>query len=57
MGFRPYFPYEHSSGGMSAILELIADTLIFHTVFSCKKQSIKKSWPQSKWRLSDMQEE
>jgi len=28
MGFWPYFLHEYSSGGMSAILELIAGTLM-----------------------------
>jgi hypothetical protein len=43
MGFRPYFPYEHSSEGMSAIMELIADTLIFHTVFPVKSNRLRKA--------------
>lgn len=28
MGFWPYFLHEYSSGGMSAVLELIAGTLV-----------------------------
>jgi hypothetical protein len=33
MGFCPYFLHEYSSGGMSAIFELIAGTLTTPLVF------------------------
>lgn len=43
MGFWPYFLHEYSSGGMSAILELIAGTLmVLFTRFFLSK--IKKKY-------------
>ena len=41
MGFWPYFLHEYSSGGMSAIFELVAGTLmvLFTRFFLSKKKS------------------
>ena len=50
MGFWPYFLQEYSSGGMSAILELIAGTLmVLFTRFFLPKNNQRPSPPLEKF--------